>query len=86
MIAPHQHLVVMGVSGSGKTTVAQILAARLHWTSAEADEFHPQVNIDKMSAGIPLTDDDRLPWLESMRDWLTAQAKAGGAPSSRAPH
>lgn len=72
-----QHLVVMGVAGSGKTTVATLLAARLGWTFAEADEFHPQANIDKMSAGIPLTDDDRWPWLESMRDWLTTQAEAG---------
>jgi gluconokinase len=72
-----QHLVVMGVAGSGKTTVATLLAARLGWTFAEADEFHPQANIDKMSAGIPLTDDDRWPWLEAMRDWLTSEADAG---------
>jgi gluconokinase len=77
MHAEPQHLVVMGVSGCGKTTVAQILAARLHWTFAEADEFHPQANIDKMSAGIPLTDEDRWPWLEAMRDWLTTQTRAG---------
>ena len=72
-----QHLVVMGVSGSGKSTVATLLAARLSWMFAEADEFHPQANIDKMSAGVPLTDDDRRPWLEAMRDWLTIQAEAG---------
>ncbi len=71
------HLVVMGVSGSGKTTVAQILAERLGWPYAEADEFHPQANIDKMTAGTPLTDEDRWPWLATMRDWLTEQAAAG---------
>ena len=72
-----QHLVVMGVAGSGKSTVATLLAERLDWRFAEADEFHPQANIDKMSAGVPLTDDDRWPWLEAMRDWLTSQADAG---------
>ena len=72
-----QHLVIMGVSGSGKTTTAQILADRLGWPYAEADEFHPQANIDKMSAGTPLTDEDRWPWLRAMRDWLTEQSRAG---------
>lgn len=71
------HLVVMGVSGSGKTTVAQILAERLGRPFAEADEFHPQANIDKMSAGTPLTDEDRWPWLATVRDWLSQQAGAG---------
>ena len=71
------HLVIMGVSGSGKTTVAQLLAERLGWPYAEADEFHPQANIDKMSAGTPLTDEDRWPWLAAMRDWLSEQALAG---------
>nr|WP_205740418.1 gluconokinase [Haloactinopolyspora alba] len=68
------HLVVMGVSGSGKSTVAELLAARLRRPFAEADEFHPPENIDKMAAGEPLTDDDRWPWLRTMRDWLTAQS------------
>ncbi len=72
-----QHLVVMGVSGSGKTTVAELLAARLGWPYAEADEFHPPENIAKMSAGTPLTDEDRWPWLRAIRDWLTEQARAG---------
>ena len=71
------HLVIMGVSGSGKTTLAQILTARLGWPYAEADEFHPQANIDKMTAGTPLTDEDRWPWLAAMRDWLSEQARAG---------
>ncbi len=72
-----QHLVLMGVSGSGKTTLAQELEARLGWPYAEADEFHPPENIAKMSAGTPLTDEDRRPWLETMRDWLTDQTHAG---------
>lgn len=71
------HLVVMGVSGSGKTTVAQLLGERLGWPCAEADEFHPRGNIDKMAAGVPLTDEDRAPWLAALRDWLTEQALAG---------
>lgn len=72
-----QHLVVMGVSGSGKTTVARILADRLGWPFAEADDFHPEANVAKMAAGTPLVDDDRWPWLRTMRDWLTEQAAAG---------
>lgn len=72
-----EHLVVMGVAGSGKTTVATLLTERLGITYAEADEFHPQANIDKMRAGTPLTDEDRWPWLEAIRDWLSAEADAG---------
>ncbi|SMF51892.1 gluconokinase [Cellulosimicrobium cellulans J34] len=72
-----QHLVVMGVAGSGKTTVATLLARHLGTEYAEADQFHPQANIDKMSAGTPLTDEDRWPWLEAIRDWLSAEADAG---------
>lgn len=73
------HLVVMGVSGSGKTTVAELLADRLGRPFAEADEFHPQANIDKMSTGEALTDDDRWPWLRSIRDWLSGQTALGRA-------
>ncbi len=69
-----QHLVIMGVSGSGKSTVAEMLAQRLGWTFSEADEFHPQSNIDKMTAGTPLNDEDRKPWLEAMRDWMAQMA------------
>ena len=72
-----QHLIVMGVAGAGKTTVATILAERLGWPVAEADEFHPPVNIAKMSSGTPLTDEDRWPWLDAMRDWLTAHTLEG---------
>lgn len=70
-------LVVMGPSGTGKTTTAKGLAARLGWTFAEADEFHPKRNIDKMSAGIPLGDEDRAPWLAAIRDWISSKAETG---------
>jgi gluconokinase len=70
-------VVVMGVSGSGKSTVAGALAGRLGWPMAEADEFHPAANIAKMSAGTPLTDADRAPWLAAIRDWITDRAAAG---------
>ena len=71
------HVVVMGVAGSGKTTLAVELTRRLGWPYAEADDFHPPANVAKMAAGVPLTDEDRWPWLEAIRDWLTAQARAG---------
>lgn len=60
----------MGVSGSGKTTVGALLAGRLHWPYAEADDFHPPANVAKMAAGNPLTDDDRWPWLHAIGDWI----------------
>lgn len=63
-------VVVIGVSGSGKTTVGRILADRLGWSFAEADDFHSAENVAKMTAGTPLTDEDRWPWLESIRDWI----------------
>ncbi|SDC98180.1 gluconokinase [Actinokineospora iranica] len=68
----------MGVSGSGKTTVAALLAARLGVPLAEADEFHPPANIAKMTAGIPLTDEDRCPWLAAIADWIAERARTGG--------
>ncbi|MFC5911615.1 gluconokinase [Streptacidiphilus monticola] len=70
-------IVVMGVAGVGKTTVAQALAAELGLPYGEADDFHPQANIDKMAAGIPLDDADRDPWLRAIGTWLGAQATAG---------
>ena len=70
-------IVVMGVSGSGKTTVAERLAARLEWQFAEGDTFHPAANVAKMREGIALTDEDRWPWLDAMAAWIDAQRKAG---------
>ncbi|GJF31954.1 gluconokinase [Kitasatospora sp. NE20-6] len=70
-------IVVMGVSGVGKTTVARQLADRLGLPYAEADDFHPAANIAKMSAGTPLDDHDREPWLRALGAWLGAQAADG---------
>ncbi len=70
-------LVVMGVSGSGKSTVAGLLAARLEWPLMEGDSLHPQSNIAKMESGQPLTDEDRWPWLERVADWIEGQHTAG---------
>ena len=67
-------LVIMGPSGVGKSTTAELIAARLGWPFAEADEFHPQANIEKMTAGIALNDEDRAPWLVAIRDWITREA------------
>jgi len=72
-----QHIVVMGVSGCGKTTVAEGLAAALGWPFAEGDRFHPQANIDKMAAHIPLADADRWPWLQSLAGWIAEQERSG---------
>ncbi|GAB3657382.1 gluconokinase [Zhihengliuella somnathii] len=71
------HVVVMGVASSGKTTLAELLSGELGWPSAEADEFHPQENIDKMTSGTPLTDDDRWPWLRRIRDWMSTHTTEG---------
>jgi gluconokinase len=60
-------VVLMGVTGSGKTTVGERVASELGWTFADADDFHPASNKAKMHAGVPLTDDDRWPWLEALR-------------------
>ncbi|GFG54869.1 gluconate kinase [Mycolicibacterium agri] len=77
-------IVVMGVSGSGKSTVGAALAQRLRVPFADADDFHPQANIDKMTAGQPLNDDDRYPWLEAIGEWLAAHCTDGGVMSCSA--
>ncbi|WP_370970845.1 gluconokinase [Amycolatopsis sp. cg9] len=77
-------IVVMGVSGSGKTTIGTALAGALDVEYAEADSFHPKANIDKMTAGHPLTDEDRAPWLEAIADWIREHQAAGGVVTSSA--
>lgn len=71
------HLVIMGVSASGKTTVAERLAAITGFPYAEADDFHPAANKEKMASGHPLNDEDRWPWLRSLADWMTDQRSRG---------
>jgi gluconokinase len=70
-------LVVMGVSGSGKSTIADRLAARLGWRYEDGDRFHPPANVAKMSAGHPLTDEDRWPWLQAIADEIDRLSAAG---------
>jgi gluconokinase len=70
-------VVVMGVSGSGKTTVARGIAEAMRWEFAEGDDFHSEANVAKMASGHPLTDEDRLPWLRSVGEWLSAHERTG---------
>ena len=70
-------LVLMGVSGSGKTSVAEALAARLGWAFQEGDALHPPANVEKMRGGTPLTDADRWPWLDRVAAWIDARLAAG---------
>ena len=70
-------LVIMGVSGSGKSTVGALLSDRLGWTFEEGDSLHPAANVEKMAAGIPLTDEDRWPWLAKVADWIDNRLDAG---------
>jgi len=70
-------LIVMGVSGSGKSTVAKGISTLLGWEFAEGDAFHSDANVAKMQSGQPLTDDDRWPWLESIGDWISTKEAAG---------
>jgi carbohydrate kinase (thermoresistant glucokinase family) len=69
-------LVVMGVSGSGKSTVAALLAGQLGWDFLEGDDLHPDSNVEKMAAGIPLTDEDRWPWLDTVSSWIIEHVMA----------
>ena len=69
-------LVVMGVSGAGKTTVGSILASNLDWPFQEGDALHPRANVDKMTAGRPLDDADRAPWIEAVAEWIDARLEA----------
>src|SRR5499427_1079508 len=71
-------IVVMGVSGSGKSTIASMLAQRLHWVYEDADWFHPKSNIEKMHHGEPLNDEDRWPWLRAIAERIDATGRAGG--------
>jgi carbohydrate kinase (thermoresistant glucokinase family) len=70
-------LVTMGVSGSGKTTIGEALAARLGWRFEDGDRFHPPGNLAKMSAGQPLTDEDRWPWLHAIADEIDRSCNTG---------
>jgi gluconokinase len=71
-------VIIMGVSGCGKSTVGAILARRLRWEFEDADWFHPPANVDKMHSGIPLTDDDRWPWLDAVAAWIDKTRRSGG--------
>ena len=70
-------VVVMGVSGSGKSTVAKGLSTTLGWEFAEGDAFHSGSNVEKMKSGVPLTDEDRWPWLEAIGDWISGKEGRG---------
>ena len=70
-------IVVMGVAGSGKSTIAPLLAKRLQCEVAEADDFHSPANVAKMTAGIPLTDEDRAPWLRDIAAWIAEHDRHG---------
>lgn len=73
----YTHLVVMGVSGCGKTTVATAISKKFGWEFAEGDKLHPAANVAKMSAGHPLTDEDRWPWLDKIVEWIAEQDAQG---------
>jgi gluconokinase len=70
-------LIIMGVSGSGKSTIGTLLAMRLRWEFEDADWFHPAANVEKMHSGIPLTDEDRWPWLKAIAEWIDKARIAG---------
>jgi carbohydrate kinase (thermoresistant glucokinase family) len=70
-------LIVMGVSGAGKSTLAEALRDALHWPFQEGDALHPPSNVQKLHAGLPLTDEDRAPWLAAIKTWIDARLLAG---------
>ena len=70
-------VIVFGVSGAGKTTVGKLLARELGWRFIEADDFHPAANVEKMRSGHPLTDEDRSPWLDRLREQIKRSVAAG---------
>jgi len=74
---PNTVLVLMGVSGSGKSTIAAELQRVLGWPFQEGDDLHPPANVEKMRSGHPLNDDDRRPWLEAVARWIDARLAAG---------
>ena len=76
----------MGVAGSGKTLIGSMLAESLHYVFADADQFHPAANIEKMSHGVPLTDADRQPWLLAMREALRLGPNRDRMQCSAVPH
>lgn len=86
MTLENSPIVVMGVSGSGKSTVGAALAQRLRVPFADADDFHPAANIEKMTAGHALDDDDRRPWLDSIGEWLAAHLDGGVMSCSALKH
>jgi len=79
-------VVVMGVSGVGKTTVAQALARRLAWPFVEGDTLHPPANVEKMKRGVPLEDADRWPWLEAVAERMRALGPNGVVACSALKH
>ena len=72
-----QALVIMGVSGSGKSTIGELLSEQLGWPFLDGDSYHPEANVAKMSAGIPLNDDDRRPWLERLHELINEHLSQG---------
>ena len=70
-------IVITGVTGSGKSTIGRLLAAQLQWKFYEGDDFHPSVNIEKLKHGVPLDDEDRLPWLTALRETIRGAIDRG---------
>ena len=71
-------VIIMGVSGCGKSTIGALLASQLRWEFEDADWLHPAANVDKMHNGIPLTDEDRWPWLAAIAAWIDRSRHSGG--------